>query len=144
MIMISSDHFKLNGVQLNLPGLKYHNVQQTTAKFTWFEVSQCLANCLCIITAPRGVSDSSPCSRQVDFYSTFPWIRSSHKLNISCVILSICARNILPLIQLSKYAHKDLKSYFRLCFYSLLISSTLKIKTSLNIVLFLKTWSLSL
>ena len=62
---------------------------------TWFEVSQLATDNLSIITAPLRVSDSAPCSRQVDFHSTFPLVGTSYQTNISILVLAICMSIII-------------------------------------------------
>ena len=56
---------------------------------TWPKVSHIATDSLCVITGPLGVSNSSPCSRQVDFHSTFPLVRTSHQTNVSIAMLRL-------------------------------------------------------
>ena len=57
---------------------------------TWLEMPQLATDNLCIITSPIRVSNSAPCSREVDFHSTFPLIGTTYQTNISIPILTNC------------------------------------------------------
>lgn len=56
---------------------------------TWLKVSQLVADNLCIIVSPLRVGNSAPCSRDIDFHSTFPLVGTSYQTYITIMVLAI-------------------------------------------------------